>query len=74
MIGVTAFGYNFDTLISGENEISIAVETILKDRTGVFKRAMRRLIPFYDDLPFSETIGVKNAEKITDAVVAEVGR
>ena len=72
IIGQTAFGYRFDTLISGENKVSQAVETLLRGRISVTARFLRRIIPFYDWLPLQENRKMNEATNITDAVVKQV--
>ena len=72
IIGETAFGYRFNTLISGENEVSQAVETLLRGRISVTARFLRRIIPFYDWLPLQENRMMNKATNVTDSVVKQV--
>ena len=72
IIGETAFGYRFDTLVSGENRVSQAVETLLKGKIGVLSRFLRRIIPFYDKLPLQQNRMMKEAVELTDSVVKKV--
>ena len=72
IIGETAFGYRFDTLISGENKISQAVETLLRGGTSVTARFLRRIIPFYDKLPTQHNKMIAEAIDVTDSVVKQV--
>ncbi|XP_065071289.1 uncharacterized protein LOC135695975 [Rhopilema esculentum] len=72
VIGETAFGYNFNTLTTGENKISQSVELILSGKIGVVARVLRRYIPFYDMIPFPGNIKLKNAAKVANSVVTEI--
>ncbi|XP_065071287.1 cytochrome P450 4A5-like [Rhopilema esculentum] len=72
VIGETAFGYNFNTLTTGENKVSQSVELILAGRSSVMARLIRRIIPFYDLIPFPENTKMKKAAEIVNGVVAEV--
>ena len=72
IIGETAFGYRFDTLVSGENNVSQAVETLLKGKISVMSRFLRRIIPFYDKLPLQQNKVINEAMKLTDSVVKKV--
>ena len=72
VIGETAFGYNFNTLTTGENKISQSVELILSGKIGVAARILRRYIPFYDMIPLPGNIKLKDAAKIANSVVTEV--
>ncbi|XP_020604870.1 cytochrome P450 4F5-like [Orbicella faveolata] len=71
VIGRCAFGYHFNTVLSGETEISSAFSAVIK---GVgFGRVMRKkLIPLYDYLPLAENKRAKKALEITDGTVLEV--
>ena len=72
VIGETAFGYKFDTLVSGENSISQAVETLLRGKISVMSRFLRRIIPFYDKLPLKQNKVMNEATKLTTSVVKKV--
>jgi len=74
IIGETAFGYRFDTLISGENKVSQAVETLLRGRISVTARFLRRIIPFYDKLPTQHNKMMAEAIDVTDSVVKQIIR
>ena len=71
IIGRCAFGYHFNTVLSGESETSSAFSTVIK---GVgFGRIMRKkLIPLYDYLPVTENKSARKALEITDGTVLEV--
>jgi len=71
-IGEAAFGYRFDTLISGENEVSQAVETLLRGKISATALFLRRIVPFYDWLPFQENRMMNKATNLTDSVVKQV--
>ena len=72
IIGLTAFGYDFDTVKSGENEISEAFDSILSGRLSVSARFLRKYIPFYQYLPFEANVKAKKAQELTDNLVWEV--
>ncbi|XP_065071288.1 cytochrome P450 4F4-like [Rhopilema esculentum] len=71
-IGETAFGYNFNTLISGENKVSQAVELILSGKMSVVSRVLRKYIPFYDMIPFQENVQLKEAAEVMNDFVNEI--
>ena len=73
-IGETAFGYNFNTLVSGENKVSQAVELILSGKISVVARVLRKYIPFYDMIPFQENVRLKEAAEIMNDFVNEVSK
>lgn len=71
IIGRCAFGYNFDTVLSGESEIASAFSSVIKGIS--FGRLMRKnLIPLYDYLPVSENKRARDALERTDGTVLEV--
>lgn len=71
IIGRCAFGYNFNTVLSGESEISSAFSTVMKGMS--FGRVMRkRLIPLYDYFPVAENKRAKKALELTDETVLQV--
>ena len=72
VIGETAFGYNFETLVSGENKVSQAVSTLLKGRLSVMGRFLRRFIPFYEKFPLKENVAIKEATKVMQSIVQKV--
>ena len=71
IIGKCAFGFTFNTVISGESEISRAFSVVMK---GInFGRLMKkRLIPLYQYLPFDENRREQRAHEMTDEIVLEV--
>ena len=72
IIGLTAFGYNFDTVKSGDNEISEAFDSILSGGLSLSSRFLRKFIPFYQYLPLEANVKAKRAKKLTDNLVCEV--
>ena len=71
IIGRCAFGYNFNTVLSGESEISKAFTEVIKGLR--FARVMKKsLIPLYKYLPLEENIRERHAYKLTDDTVLEV--
>ena len=71
IIGRCAFGFNFNTVLSGESEISRAFSVVIK---GVnFGRLMKkRLIPFYNSLPLDDNIKEQKSFEKTDETVLKV--
>lgn len=71
IIGRCAFGYNFDTVLSGESEVSTAFSEVV---LGInFARVMRQnLIPFYKYLPFSDNVRARKCLELTDETVLEI--
>ena len=72
IIGETAFGYKFNTVVSGENKVSRAVDTLLAGKISVMSRLMRRIIPFYDKFLDRYSTELVEAQQITNAAVNEV--
>ena len=71
IIGRCAFGYNFNTVLSGESKISKAFTEVIKGLR--FARVMKKsLIPLYKYLPLEENIRERHAYKLTDDTVLEV--
>ena len=71
IIGRCAFGYHFNTVLSGETETSSAFSAVIQDIS--FGRVMRkRYIPLYDYLPLAENERARKALEITDGTVLEV--
>ena len=71
IIGRCAFGYHFNTVLSGDSETSSAFSAVIKDIS--FGRIMRkRYIPLYDYLPLAENERARKALEITDGTVLEV--
>ena len=71
IIGRCAFGHHFNTVLSGESEISSAFSTVVKG-TGFGRIVRKRFIPLYDYLPVTENKRAKEAVEITDDIVLEV--
>lgn len=73
IIGRCAFGYNFNTVLSGESEISRAFSAVIKGLS--FGRQMRKsLIPLYEYLPLDDNRKERKAFEVTDETVLEVIR
>ena len=71
IIGRCAFGYNFNTVLSGESDISKAFTEVIKGLS--FARVMKKsLTPLYKYLPLEENIRERHAYKLTDDTVLEV--
>ena len=71
IIGRCAFGYHFNTVLSGEKEISSAFYAVIK-RVSFGRILRKRFIPLYDYLPVTENRREKEALEITDGTVLEV--
>lgn len=71
IIGRCAFGYHFNTVLSGETEISSAFSAVIKG-TGFGRIMKKRFLPLYDYLPVPENKRAKEAIELTDGIVLEV--
>ena len=70
VIGESAFGYQFKSVLGGETEITKAFSHLL---TGVtFDRGPLASLPFYKYLPTATNKLKRNATKITNDVVMKV--
>ena len=70
VIGQSAFGYQFKSILEGETEITKAFTHLT---TGVDPtRSSLLTLPFYDYLPFEENRLRRNAAQITNDVVMKV--
>ena len=71
IIGRCAFGYHFNTVLSGETEISSAFSAVING--AGFGRVMRKkFIPLYGYLPVTENKRANEALEMTDGTVLEV--
>lgn len=71
VIGRCAFGYDFNTVLSGESEISNAFSAVIKGIS--FGQLLRKnFIPLYEYLPLAENKRAREALKITDGTVLKV--
>ena len=71
VIGQSAFGYNFNTILGGDSKISIAFGTSLSALD--FKYLICKfLIPFFDYLPLPVNKKLQKAREISDNTVLEV--
>ena len=71
VIGQSAFGYNFNTVLGGESKVSEAV-TVVTGGMSVRYIILNSLIPFFELLPVGETRRIKEAREIADNTVLEV--
>jgi len=69
VIGESAFGYQFKSVLGGETEITKAFSHLT---TGVQIGALSMALPFYNYLPTNENRRKWNATKITNEVVMKV--
>ena len=71
IIGRCAFGYNFDTVLLGESEVSNAFSDVILEIN--FARLMRqKLIPLYKYLPLPDNVRARKGLELTDKTVLEV--
>ena len=71
VLGQSAFGYNFNTVLGGESKVSEAV-TVVTGGMSVRYIILKSLIPFFELLPVGETRRIKEAREIADNTVLEV--
>ena len=71
VIGQSAFGYNFNTVLGGESKVSEAVN-IATGGMSLRYAISKSLIPFFELLPIGETRRIKHAREIADNTVLEV--
>jgi hypothetical protein len=67
IIGQCAFGYNFDTVLSGDNQLTKAFTSIVQV-TNLKHLILMKLVPFYKYF-YTES---KEAMKVTDEKVLQV--
>ena len=71
MIGQTAFGYNFNTILAGESKVSRAFATV--SHALDFKYLICKfLIPYFDYLPLAVNKKLQIAKEISDNIVLKV--
>lgn len=69
VIGESAFGYQFKSVLGGDTEITKAFSQIT---TGIRFGSLALALPFYKYLPTEENRRTWNATKITNEVVMKV--
>jgi hypothetical protein len=71
VIGKTSFGYDFNTTLGDESEVSVAFNKLMIG--GEFGYIVRRnIIPFYEYLPLPDNYAIKKASNIVDSTVLRV--
>ena len=71
VIGQSAFGYNFNTILGGDSKVSQAFGVVLQGMS--FKYLICKfLIPFFEYLPLAENKKIQTAREIADNTVIEV--
>lgn len=71
VIGQSAFGYNFNTVLAGESKVSEAVDLVISGMS--FRQLMgKTFIPFFEYLPTSENRRIKTAKEIADNTVLDM--
>ena len=73
VIGQSAFGYNFNTVLAGESKVSEAVNAVIGGMSFSYM-ACKALIPFFESLPIGETRRIKEAREIADTTVLQVSK
>ena len=71
VIGQSAFGFNFNTVLGGESKVSEAVN-IATGGMSLRYAVAKALIPFFELQPIGETRRIKEAREIADNTVLEV--
>ena len=71
VIGQSAFGYNFNTVLGGESKVSEAVR-VVTGGLSVGYIILKSMIPFFELLPVGETRRIKEATEIAENTVLEV--
>ena len=71
VIGQSAFGYNFNTVLAGESKVSEAVR-VVTGGLSVGYIILKSMIPFFELLPVGETRRIKEATEIAENTVLEV--
>ena len=71
VIGQSAFGCNFNTVLAGESKVSQSVNTVIGGMSFSYM-VCKALIPFFELLPIGETRRIKEAREIADNTVLEV--
>ena len=71
LIGESAFGYSFNTILGGSSKVSEAF-TVLFLSFNIMFLVCKFLFPFFDYLPLAENRKIQAAKEITDNTVLEV--
>lgn len=71
LIGESAFGYSFNTILGGSSKVSEAF-TVLFLSFNITFLVCKFLFPFFDYLPLAENRKIQAAKEITDNTVLEV--
>lgn len=71
VIGQSAFGYSFNTILGGKSKLSDAF-TLLFQAMSYRYLICKFLIPFFDYLPLAETKKLQSAREIADKTVLKV--
>ena len=73
VLGQSAFGYNFNTVLGGKSKVSEAVNAVIGGMSFKYM-VCKALIPFFELLPIGETRRIKEAREIADNTVLEVSK
>ena len=72
VIGVCAFGYNFDGILGGSSEEGRATNTILTANFNVIRKLLEQLIPLLKLIPSKERDELKKAEDVFYGLIKKV--
>ena len=74
VIGICAFGYDFNCVLHGNSEESNASNTMLTANFNIVRRSFEKLIPLLKILPSKERDDVKKAENIFYGLIEKVNQ
>ena len=72
VVGVCAFGYDFNAVMGGNSEEARATNTILTANFNVVRKLLEQLIPILKILPSKERDDLKRAEDIFYGLIKKV--
>ena len=74
VIGICAFGYDFNCVLHGNSEESNATNTILTANFNVTRRSIEELIPLLKIIPSKERKDLREAEDLFYGLIKRVGQ
>ena len=72
VIGICAFGYDFNSVLGGESEEGKATNTILTANFNASRKILEMLIPILQIIPSKERDELKKAEDIFYGLINKV--
>ena len=72
VIGICAFGYDFNCVLAASSKESDATNTILTANFNIVRRSIEELIPLLKFLPSKEREEVKKAEDVFYGLIRQV--